>query len=108
MRTLLPDMSDFQRDSRLGSPRDLQFLEEDKWLLDTEVRYFILEKRRRWQVFMLFISVENPYRFLCKFIDDYNTKNKAQNYADILQRGIRKDARGTLKTNEYDFHICYN
>ena len=101
-------MPDFQRDSRLGDARDVQFLQSDRWLLDTEVRYFIIEKRRRWQVFMIFIAIENPYRFLCKFIDDYYSKTRAQNYANILQRGIQKDARGTLKMKEHGFNICHN
>ena len=35
-------------------------------------------------------------------------RKKALTFAKILQRGIRKDARGTLKSNRNAFNICAN
>jgi hypothetical protein len=95
-------------ENQQGDKRDLDFLENDQWLHNTEVRYYILERRGRWYVTMIFIAVENPLRFFCRFIDHYESARKAENYAEIFQRSIRKDARGTLKTNEDALNICYN
>lgn len=108
MSWLLPEIPAFDLDSRQGNRQDIQFLEADKWLLDTEVRYIIVEKKRRWYVTMIFISIENPFQFFCRFISHYDTKKKALNNAQLLQRGIQKDARGTLKTKEHGFNICHN
>lgn len=93
---------------RQGTKSDLQFLENDRWLHHTEVRYYISERRGRWYVFMIFIAVNNPLQFFCRFIEHYESERKALNYAEIMQRSIRKDARGVLKTNEHAFNICYN
>lgn len=91
-----------------GASEDLDFLKNDRWLHDTEVRYCISEKKGRWHVAMLFIALNNPLQFLCRYIDHYETQRKARNYAEIMQRNIRKDVRGILKINEYAFNICYN
>ncbi|MEM9547368.1 MAG: hypothetical protein AAGA77_15420 [Bacteroidota bacterium] len=92
----------------LGDIRDLKLLEEDKWLMDTEVKYNLSEKRSLWILTMIYISIHNPFKFICKKIDIYNSEKKAETFAKILQRGIRKDARGTLKTNHNAFNICQN
>lgn len=99
---------DFDLEKQQGDKRDLEFLENDQWLHNTEVRYFIIERRGRWYITMIFIAVENPLRFFCRFINHYESEHKAHNYAEIFQRGIRKDVRGTLKTNEDALNICYN
>jgi len=92
----------------LGSPIDLKFLKEDQWLMDTEVRYLIRHWNSLWYLTMLYIAVEDPLKLICRRIDKYNSAKKAQTYAQILQRGIRKDARGVLKTNRNAFNFCDN
>ena len=92
----------------LGDIGDLKLLREDKWLMDTEVKYNLKEKKGLWYLTMIYVSIHNPFKLICKKIDVYNSENKAKTFADILQRGIRKDARGTLKTNENAFNICDN
>lgn len=91
-----------------GRPADLQLLTEGRWLMNTEVRYFIQEKRSRWHLTMVYIAVDNPLKLICRKIDTYSSEQKALTFAKILQRGIRKDARGTLKTNRDAFNICAN
>lgn len=98
----------YENDSKQGEIKDFLFLEKDGWLRDTEVRYRIVHTRSRWYLTMVFIAIENPYRFLSRAIDNYNSEKKALIYAQLFQRGIRKDARGTLKTNENAFNICHN
>ncbi|MBX2877252.1 MAG: hypothetical protein KTR30_34345 [Saprospiraceae bacterium] len=91
-----------------GKPEDFKLLIEDKWLMNTEVQYQLLERKGLWHLTMIYIAVDNPFKLICRKIDTYNAEKKAKTFASILQRGIRKDARGTLKTNRDAIHICYN
>jgi hypothetical protein len=102
------ELSNFNNDSTQGNKKDLLFLQTDAWLKNTEVRYRIVKSQSRWFLSMLFIAIDNPYRFICRKIDNYETEKKAEMYAILFQRGIRKDARGTLKTDENAFNICHN
>ena len=91
-----------------GNQMDFQLLREDNWLLNTEVRYQLLERNSTWYLTMVYIAIDNPMKLICRKIDTYYSYKKAITYAKILQRGIRKDARGTLKANHDDFNICDN
>jgi len=91
-----------------GDICDFQLLQQDRWLINTEVKYIIIKRKGLWHLTMIYVAVENPFRFICKKIDCYNSEKKAKTFASILQRGIRKDARGTLKTNQNAFNICQN
>jgi hypothetical protein len=91
-----------------GTKMDLKLLEEDKWLVNTEVLYFIQEKKSLWHLTMIYVATNNPLKFICRKIDAHPSENKAITFAKILQRGIRKDARGTLKTNQNAFNFCDN
>ena len=91
-----------------GTKGDMRILVEDKWLMNTEVRYRLDKVKGMWQLTMIYIALENPFKCRCKIIDKYACEKKAKTFAQILQRGIRKDARGTLKTNNNAFHICDN
>lgn len=91
-----------------GDSCDLKFLRKDSWLMDTEVRYALEKKKGLWQLTMVYVAVENPFKLYRKTIDAYHSEKKALLYARLLQRGIRKDARGTLKTNRDAFNICHN
>ena len=92
----------------LGTLEDFRWLKEDRWLMDTEVKYQLLEKKGLWHLTMIYVAINNPLKFICRKIDVYNSEKKAKTFASILQRGIRKDARGTLKTNRNAFNICSN
>ena len=93
---------------RAGTKADLKVLLEDDWLRDTEVKYLLEEKNGLWHLSMIYISIHDALKFVCRRIDVYNSEKKAVTYARILQRGIRKDARGTLKTNRDAFNFCDN
>ena len=103
-----PNLPFTQPTDFVGSPEDFSMLKEDKWLMDTEVKYQLLEKRGLWHLTMIYVAIDNPLKFICRKIDVYNSEKKAKTFASILQRGIRKDARGTLKTNQDALNICYN
>lgn len=91
-----------------GQLIDLSFLEKDTWLMNTEVRYHLQKKKGLWELNMVYIAIENPIKFFLRKIDVYPSEKKALIFAKILQRGIRKDARGTLKSNRNAFNICAN
>jgi hypothetical protein len=91
-----------------GQLIDLSFLHKDSWLINTEVRYHLQKKKGLWELNMVYIAIENPIKFLLKKIDVYSSEKKAIIFAKILQRGIRKDARGTLKSDRNAFNICAN
>jgi len=91
-----------------GNRSDFRLLREDAWLMDTEVKYQLIEKKGLWHLTMIYVDIENPLKFMCRKIDTYNSEKKAKVFASILQRGIRKDARGTLKTNQDAIYFCDN
>ncbi len=91
-----------------GRREDLQLFVDDRWLMNTEVRYLLQKRKGLWELTMLYISVLDPLKFICRKIDTYSSEKKAKTFAQILQRGIRKDARGTLKTNRDAFNFCDN
>ena len=103
--------SDFSHHSQPEVPgqlADMQLLKEDGWLMNTEVRYFLRVWKNRWHLTMIYIALDDPMKLICRRIDDYSSEKKALTFAKILQRGIRKDARGTLKINRDAFNICNN
>ena len=91
-----------------GKKQDTEFLINDKWLMNTEVRYHLQKKKGLWELSMIYIAIENPMKFLFRKIDAYPSEKKALTFAKILQRGVRKDARGTLKSDRNAFNICAN
>ncbi|MEO1516933.1 MAG: hypothetical protein AAFV95_18060 [Bacteroidota bacterium] len=103
-----PDIPFHKATDFAGTQEDFALLKEDRWLMDTEVKYQLLERRGLWHLTMIYVAVDNPLKFICRKIDTYNSEKKAKTFASILQRGIRKDARGTLKTNQDAIHICDN
>ncbi|MDX2302467.1 MAG: hypothetical protein NW226_06680 [Microscillaceae bacterium] len=92
----------------LGSKIDLHFIQKGNWLKDSEVRHKITLECGRWYVTMVYIWVSNPLHFMCVEIDHYDSEKKAHIYAELFKRGIQKDARGTLKTNEDSICFCLN
>ncbi|MEL6866365.1 MAG: hypothetical protein AAFP19_18215 [Bacteroidota bacterium] len=103
-----PDIPFYHLADFPGKQEDLKLLKEDRWLMDTEVCYQLIEKRGQWHLTMIYIAVDNPLKLMCRKIDIYHSEKKAKTFARILQRGIRKDARGTLKTNKDAFNFCNN
>ncbi|MCI4669520.1 MAG: hypothetical protein MRZ79_15405 [Bacteroidia bacterium] len=91
-----------------GKAMDLLLLVEDAWMMDTEVKYLIQEIKGRWYVTMVFISIHVDIKMVARKIDHYHSKQKALIFAKIFQRGIRKDARGTLKREKHAYDICLN
>ncbi len=81
---------------------------EDKWLKDTEVKYSLVKVHGLWQLTMVYVALTNPFKRRFRLIDTYSSEKKANTYAQILQRAIRKDARGTLIANNDAFDICFN
>lgn len=98
---------DFLENQR-GNKKDLIIFFQNQWLHNTEVKYLIEHRSGRWYLTMIYISIYNPMKMLCHYLDNYESLKKAELYAQIFQRGIRKDARGTLKLDENAYNICYN
>ncbi len=91
-----------------GGENELRFLREAGWLMNSEVRQQVTYKKGRWHVAILLIWAENPYRFIKRPIDHYDSERKAMIHADFFKRTMQKDERGTVKINENDFNICFN
>ena len=89
-----------------GQAEDFGFLDQEGWTLDSEVQYRLLPWRGRWHVFMLFFALQPPLKLIVRRLDHYPSQGRAETFAQIFQRGIRKDARGTLKRNAHAYHIC--
>lgn len=67
------------------------------WLNDCVVEHRVHEVKGRWHVTMVFINREDPTILLQRAIDDYPTRRKAELFAGVFQRQIRRDPRGTFK-----------
>lgn len=67
------------------------------WLRDCVVEHRVTEQKGRWLVTIVFIHREDPNQVLLRPIDDYPTKQKAELFAGIFQRQIRRDPRGNFK-----------
>ena len=91
-----------------GKKDDILFLADDVWLQNSEVKYAIKKKKGRWYVYMIFFALKESRKLLIKEIDHYHSLKRAETFASIFQRGIRKDARGTLKRMKHDYDICNN
>jgi hypothetical protein len=95
-------------DSRRGTAADCRILREEKWLHNTEVRYHIRQWNSRWYLTMVFVALNNPMQLVCRPLLSYESYTKALRYGQLLQRGIRKDARGVLKVHPHAIRICFN
>lgn len=105
---IAPSLSYPKALNQKGLSADMDSLCDDKWLMETEVHYFIRNWRNMFRVDIVFVHIHNPMKLLCRIIDTYASRKKAMTYASIFQRGIRKDARGTLKANYERLYICNN
>ncbi|MEO0898103.1 MAG: hypothetical protein AAFY71_16960 [Bacteroidota bacterium] len=103
-----PNLHSSPSPEKKGQAIDMDFISDESWIQDSEVISQIKEKRGRWHVNMLFFSIYSPMRMLVRQIDHYHSKKKAETFANIFLRGIRKDPRGTLKRKDYGYHICAN
>jgi hypothetical protein len=95
-------------ENELGTKEDQKILIEEAWLHTAQVSYQITHKRSRWCLSILFINQKNPMRLRLRYLDDYSSEKQAQCYAQLFQRGIQRDARGTFKTNNDAFNFCKN
>jgi hypothetical protein len=91
-----------------GNDYDLQFLQQDSWLMDSAVNPLITERKCRWHVAIVLAFIHFPMRLVCRQLQQYNSYEKAALYADLFCRTAQKDERGTLKINWNDWNICIN
>lgn len=91
-----------------GNVSDLQMFSDGRWLYDTEVKVMIPYRKGRWVVYLIFVSLETPLKFIARRINDYNSLAKAKLCAQLYRRNASKDPRGNLKTNLNDLNLCRN
>jgi len=91
-----------------GDITDLQMIRDGRWLYDTEVKVMIPYRKGRWVVYLIFVSLETPLKFITRRINDYNSMAKANLCAQLYKRTASKDPRGNLKTNLNDLNISKN
>lgn len=103
-----PDIPRLHSPESKGAVVDLKLLSEEDWMINTEVKYLIQPIRGRWHVWMIFFSLNEWIKLVVRCIDHYPSFAKAETYAQIFQRGIRKDARGTLNRKNHAYYICNN
>ncbi|WP_435357938.1 hypothetical protein [Emticicia sp. SJ17W-69] len=98
---------DFSENQR-GNKKDLAIFSQNRWLYNTDVKYLVEHRSGRWYLSIIFISIHNPLRLICNYINHYESLNKAELYGQFFQKGIRKTTRGNLKLDENAYNICYN
>lgn len=75
---------------------DYGLLGDDSWLETCRVNYRIRAERGRYHVEMIFTDCADPAQMLIRRIDDYPSLRKAELYAGIFLRQIRRDPRGNF------------
>ena len=92
----------------LGTEADLQCLQSEGWLLNAVVQYKVTERKSRFWVSLIYVDSQNPFYIRIRQIDHYPTLKKAEQFAQLMQRGASRDPRGTFKLNTNAFYICAN
>ncbi len=83
-------------------------ISDGRWLYDTEVKVMIPYRKGRWIVYLIFVSLDTPFKFIARRINDYNSLAKAKLCAQLYRRNASKDPRGNLKTNLNDLNFSNN
>jgi len=83
-------------------------ISDGRWLYDSEVKVMIPYRKGRWVVYLIFVSLDTPLKFITRRINDYNSLAKAKLCAQLYRRTAGKDPRGNLKTNLNDLNISRN
>ncbi|MDX2134356.1 MAG: hypothetical protein SFV52_06205 [Saprospiraceae bacterium] len=96
------------RINELGMAADLRFMSEPGWLNDTAVSSRIVHRYSRWHLWLVFVSANNPCRFIARYIDHYPTRHLAGVYSTYFLKSARRDERGTFVIDEDAFNICLN
>lgn len=100
------DIPENKSPEQIGQANDLEWMDDDKWLVNSEIRYFIRAYKSQWRLYMVFIHQENAMQFICRYIHTYLTEHKALTFGKIMQRSIRKNLPTTFKDNLEAFKIC--
>lgn len=91
-----------------GRAEDLRILQEEEWLLQAVVEYNIRERKGRFWIVLLYIDSRYPMNLRLRWIDHHPSLRRAEQFAQILQRGVRRDPRGTVKLSLDAFNLCLN
>jgi hypothetical protein len=91
-----------------GNAADLVFLQDERWLHNSAVNHWYMQRQGRWHIYLVMAHVANPYRLICRYISHCPSRQKAEVYAAAYLRTAQKDERGSLKINYDDFIICPN
>ena len=79
-----PDLPFHTTDEVPGARIDLTLLGDDKWLMNTEVCYWLQERKSQWHLTMLYIAIENPLKFICRKIDTYHSEKKGNYFCQNI------------------------
>ena len=92
-----------------GCHSDIHFMDDAGWLSDSAVIPHIYMQKGRWHIALTFAWINNPFRFIRRYItDNYESEKKATIYAAYYCRSSQKDKRGILTISNNDFTVNYN
>ncbi|MEM6764701.1 MAG: hypothetical protein AAF824_08610 [Bacteroidota bacterium] len=91
-----------------GKEEDFEFLYDDLWLQDSVVQERVIKLNGTWNVFLVFIHMDNPFLLIHRFIKTQYSLQKAELEAVYMRRLAGKDQRGTLSLNTEKFQLCRN
>lgn len=93
-----------------GTARDLAHMDRDSdWLRDSEVMVDIRPEKGRFVIYLVFVSIHDPSRFVRRRISEARSEREAHLKARLYQRTAQKDPRGTLRVrSDVDFRPSKN
>ena len=97
-----------QMAEKRGVEGDVTFLSDDLWLQDTVVQERVVKLNGAWNIFLVFVHVNNPFLFIKRFIKTQYSQEKAVQDGFYMRRLAAKDQRGTLHLNTKKFQLSSN
>ena len=79
------------------------FLTDDLWLQDTVVKERGVKLNGAWNIFLVFVHVNNPFLFIKRFIKTQYYQEKALQDGFYMRRLAANDQSGTLHLNTKKF-----
>jgi len=88
--------------------RDMDFIDDDSWLIDTVVIEHIVYRRGMWIMYLVFVDYRDPLRLIRRCISRYYSRRTAEVHGAYMRRQAAKDARGTLRLDTSSFFLPKN
>ncbi|WP_044173308.1 hypothetical protein [Flectobacillus major] len=79
-----------------GENKDLEIIQDERWLGNSVVGYLVEPIREEWAISLVFVSAETPLKFVIRKLEKHTSAEKAYHYGVLAQKTAKM------------LHTCYN